>query len=100
MYGNSMQSLLPQYLETSMSQFCANQEKLREAFAESISANPLAKLAQQNLAVFQAAASAFMPGEAPAAKPEAPQAATPASDLDTLRAQMAEMQKRLDAMGN
>ncbi len=81
----------------SMDHFRANQSKLHQAFEESIGNNPLAKLAQQNIAMFKAAASAFIPGaerEVPAAKDEAP-----ADDLDALRQQMADMQKKLDALG-
>ena len=55
MYGNSMQSLVPHYLEASMDNFRTNQAKLRAAFEDSLGANPLAKLAQQNMAMFKAA---------------------------------------------
>ena len=95
MYGNSMQSLIPHYLEASMENFRANQTKLHKAFEESLGNNPLARLAQQNMAMFKAAASAFMPGaeNAPDAAPEK------GDELSTLRDQMAEMQKKLDALG-
>ena len=46
MYGNSMQSLLPHYLEASMENFRDNQLKLRKAFEESLGNNPLAQIAQ------------------------------------------------------
>ena len=97
MYGNSMQSLIPHYLEASMDSFRANQSKLHQAFEDSIGNNPLAKLAQQNIAMFKAAAAAFIPGaerEEPAAKAE-----PAADDLDALRQQMSDMQKKLDALG-
>jgi len=101
MYGNSMQGLLPHYLEASMDNFRDNQHKLRTAFEESLGNNPLAKIAQQNLEIFKAAASAFMPGATaqrsePAEKPAAPQ---PVDELSALREQMAAMQKRLDELG-
>ncbi len=56
----------------------------------------LAKLAEQNMAMFKAAASAFLPGAEPSGpnEPEAPQG----SDIDALRKQMEAMQKRLDAL--
>ncbi|MBX9643344.1 MAG: polyhydroxyalkanoate synthesis repressor PhaR [Novosphingobium sp.] len=97
MYGNSMQGLVPHYLEASMEQFRSNQAKLREAFESSLAGNPLAKLAQQNLAIFKAAASAFVPGltddkNAPAAKSES-------DKIAALRKQMAEMQAKLDKLG-
>ncbi len=97
MYGNSMQSLVPHYLEASMDNFRSNQTKLRDAFEASLEANPLAKLAQQNLAMFKAAASAFVPGMSEA-KPAAP-AKDAADELAALRAQMAEMQRKLDQLG-
>ncbi|HEX8056387.1 MAG TPA: polyhydroxyalkanoate synthesis repressor PhaR [Novosphingobium sp.] len=98
MYGNSMQSLIPHYLEASMENFRNNQVKLHKAFEDSLGNNPLARLAEQNMAMFKAAATAFMPG---AAKPDAP--AAPSNDtrdeLSALREQMAEMQKKLDSLG-
>lgn len=99
MYGNSMQSLIPHYLEASMDNFRSNQAKLHKAFEDSLGSNPLAKLAQQNMAMFKAAASAFMPGAEGAKEQPQETASAPADDLAALREQMAEMQKRLDALG-
>ena len=97
MYGNSMQSLVPHYLEASMDNFRTNQAKLREAFEDSLGNNPLAKLAQQNLAMFKAAASAFMPnlGDDKAGDKDKSQD----DELAALRQQMAEMQAKLDKLG-
>ena len=95
MYGNSMQSLLPGYLEASMEHFRENQSKLRKAIEESIGANPLAQLAQRNMEMFKAAATAFVPGTKSGSK--AP--ATDGEEIAALKAQMAEMQKKLDALG-
>ena len=107
MYGNSMQSLIPHYLEASMDNFRANQVKLHKAFETSLGNNPLARLAEQNMAMFKAAAAAFLPGGEKAEKADAPEAgvdtpqpkADKADELATLRAQMAAMQKKLDALG-
>ena len=100
MYGNSMQSLIPHYLEASMENFCANQSKLRKAFEDSLGNNPLAKLAEQNMAMFKAAASAFMPGGEAAVRQAGNQAGGGKQDeIASLREQMAEMQKKLDALG-
>ena len=96
MYGNSMQSLIPHYLEVSMENFCANQAKLHKAFEESLGNNPLARLAEQNMAMFKAAASAFMPG---ADRSVGEAKASGQDELASLREQMAEMQKKLDALG-
>jgi polyhydroxyalkanoate synthesis repressor PhaR len=96
MYGNSMQSLVPHYLEASMDNFRTNQSKLREAFEESMGNNPLAKLAQQNLAIFKAAASAFVPG---LAEDKAAPASGKDDEIAILQEQMAEMQRKLDQLG-
>lgn len=96
MYGNSMQALLPGYLEASMEHFRDNQTKLRKAIEDSIGANPLAQLAQRNLEMFKAAAIAFVPGAAVA--PPAERSASGDHEIALLREQMAEMQKKLDAL--
>ena len=95
MYGNSMQAMMPQYLEASMENFRANQQKLQDAFKASVGPEAFSRLAETNMAMFKAAASAFMPkGEAaPTPTPK------PSSDIDALRAQMAEMQRKLDELG-
>ena len=100
MYGNSMQSLVLHYLEASMDSFRENQTKLAKAFEESMGNNPLAKLAQQNMAMFRAAASAFMPGadSAEAGDKGESKSEGKGDDLAGLKAQMAEMQKKLDAL--
>jgi polyhydroxyalkanoate synthesis repressor PhaR len=96
MYGNSMQAMMPQYLEASMENFRTNQQKLQDAFKSSVGPEAFTRLAETNMAMFKAAASAFMPkGEGPA--PSA--AARPASDIDALREQMAAMQRKLDELG-
>ncbi|HOB14538.1 MAG TPA: polyhydroxyalkanoate synthesis repressor PhaR [Novosphingobium sp.] len=98
MYGNSMQSLVPHYLEASMDHFRSNQAKLRETLESSLENNPLAKLAQQNLAMFKAAAGAWVPGLADDDKPAA-SGKNQDDELAALRKQMAEMQAKLDKLG-
>lgn len=97
MYGNSMQALMPHYLEATMENFRANQLKLQESWKASMGPDALAKMAETNMAMFKAAASAFMPG----GKPEdtTPAQGASESDIDALRAQMAAMQKKLDELG-
>lgn len=92
MYGNSMQALMPQYLEASMQNFFANHKKLQQTLESSVSDNPLAKIAQTNMAMFKAATSAFMPGA------KAKDDEGEGDDLSALRRQMAEMQRKLDAL--
>lgn len=96
MYGNSMQALMPSYLEASMANFRENQSKIREAFEKGISATPFAAIHETNMAMMRAAADVFMPG---VAKPKAKAPTPPSDELASLREQMAAMQKKLDELG-
>jgi polyhydroxyalkanoate synthesis repressor PhaR len=112
MYGNSMQSLVPGYLENAMDQFRSNQAKLRKTIEDSIGSNPLAQLAQRNVTAIKAAANAFRPGkhgsdsEAKAADDalagDKGVVETPAGEerdeIATLRAELAELQRKLEAL--
>lgn len=103
MYGNSMQSMIPHYLEMSMQHFRENQVKMRKAFEDSLGTNPLAKLAQQNMAMFQAATEAFMAGAGKGGSGTVSEDAAAngekGEELNALRKQMAEMQRQLDKLG-
>lgn len=108
MYGNSMQTLMPHYLEATMESFRANQRKIQESWGANMGPEALAKMAEANMAMFQAAAAAFIPGaRKPAAadaarpKPAAGEGAPdkPSDDLEALKAQMAAMQRKLDELG-
>ncbi len=91
MYGNSMQSMIPGFLEASMTSFRKNRVELAEAWSKGLSANPFARIAETNIAMMRAAAEAFMPGAKPPPTAKG-------DDLAALRAQMAEMQKKLDQL--
>ena len=98
MYGNSMQAMMPSYLEASMNNFRDNQTKIREAFETGFSNTPLAKIHETNMAMMRAAAGAFMPG-ANVARPEpAADRKVEVTEIDVLRQQMAAMQKKLDEL--
>lgn len=102
MYGNSMQALMPSYLEASMANFRTNQAKIREAFDKGMSASPLAAIHETNMAMMRAAAEVFLPGAMGGKAPEKkPAAGAPASsdEIAALREQMAAMQKKLDELG-
>jgi polyhydroxyalkanoate synthesis repressor PhaR len=103
MYGNSMQSLMPTYLEASMNNFRQNQTHIREAFEKGWSSGPLAAIHETNLAMMRAAADTLMPGMNSRKDARAPaQPAQPApppqgdSEIAALKEQMAAMQKKLD----
>ncbi len=102
MYGNSMQNLMPSYLEASMDNFRANQSKIREAFEKGLSANPIAAIHETNMAMMRAAAETFIPGAGGAAKStkrDQPAPDNSADEIAALREQMAQMQKKLDELG-
>ena len=96
MYGNSMQAMMPSYLEASMANFRDNQAKIREAFEKGMTSNPFTAIHETNIAMMRAAADVFMPGIGKAKdKPVAPAD----DELAALRDQMAAMQKKLDELG-
>ncbi|MBD60048.1 MAG: polyhydroxyalkanoate synthesis repressor PhaR [Citromicrobium sp.] len=105
MYGNSMQAMMPSYLEASMANFRANQAKIAEAWQSGMAGNPFAKMAETNLAMMRAATDALT-GQGGAAKTASKSAARAestadetAQELASMRDQMAAMQKKLDELG-
>src|SRR3990167_8545710 len=53
MYGNSMQAMMPHYLQAAMENFRANQTKLHESFKTSLGPEAFAKIAETNMAMFK-----------------------------------------------
>ncbi len=99
MYGDSMQSMVPHYLEAAMTAFGKNQVQFRESVAGAFGGaafKPFEALAKQNMAMFQAAADMLTGRAALVAKTDD---AKSASDLDALKDQMAALQAKLDALG-
>jgi polyhydroxyalkanoate synthesis repressor PhaR len=88
MYGNSMQNMMPSYLEASMENFRKNSTQLASALK---SGNPIAQIAETNMAMVRAATDALMP------KTQA-EDENSVDELAELREQMANMQKKLDAL--
>lgn len=110
LYNDSMSSVVPSYLELSLSNFMQEQEKIRDMMASSFGIPNIADLEKQthaNMKMFQDAFSMFNPFMAmngtkepePAPAPSNSQpSTTQKSDLDAMKAQMQEMQKKLDEM--
>jgi len=117
LYGDSMQSMVPQYLEASMEAFRRNQEQFRTAMEGAFAGGPFAAIAKRNMEMFEAAAEALSGSADPMKnrrdrKPPAPKAdavrpATPASpastpatgeDLAALKDQLAALQAQLDKL--
>jgi polyhydroxyalkanoate synthesis repressor PhaR len=108
LYGDGLQSMVPQYLEASMEQFRRNQEQFRKAMQGAFGGGafgaapfgPFQELAKQNMAMIEAATGMFNPlqqaGKAPAGTPAAD--ASSADDIKELRAQMAMLQQKLEKL--
>jgi polyhydroxyalkanoate synthesis repressor PhaR len=88
LYGDKMQSAVPQYLEASMATFRKNQQDIRTALEGALGSNPLAELTRRNLEMFQQATSAFIPGAGSAKAKDAEIAALKAEIAD-LKAELA-----------
>jgi polyhydroxyalkanoate synthesis repressor PhaR len=94
MYGDSMQSMVPQYLEASLEAFQRNQSQFRDAMAGAFTSGPFAELAKRNMELFQAAAGGKHAADAPPAESETK------SELAELKAQLAALQQKLDKLGD
>ena len=63
-YGDSLQGVVPQYLEMSMSQFARNQEQMRSYLQNAFGFNPFQQfetMGKQNMAMFENAMRMFNP---------------------------------------
>jgi polyhydroxyalkanoate synthesis repressor PhaR len=119
-YGDSLQGIVPQYLEMSMTQFARNQEQMRRYLQNAFGFNPFQQfesMGKQNMAMFEQAMRMFNPfgagqGQGPApspppaqangAEPPKADAASGSSEaiddlkrkLDELQGQLAELSKK------
>jgi polyhydroxyalkanoate synthesis repressor PhaR len=87
LYGNSMQAVVPQYLEAAMDAFKRNQKAIGDAFG----GNAFADMAKRNMAMFEDASRAFAGGANKAA-------AASEKELDELRAELAKLQEKVDRL--
>ena len=71
MYGDSMQAMVPGYLEASMDSFRRNHEQFKSAVEGAFANSPFAEIAKRNMAMFEAATAAFKPGSVPGGMPGA-----------------------------
>lgn len=96
LYGNSMQSMVPHYLEASMDAFRKNQQKFQTAVEGTIANGPLAQIAKQNIAMFEAASTVFSPRNKDGASDSAK--SDDQDEIDALKAQVELMQQKLDKL--
>ena len=108
-YGDSLQTVVPDYLDMSMQSFSNNQDKMREALPDNLRENPLYKqfeeMGRHNMTIFGQAMKMFTPptfdapaqssSEAPASAPES----NAADMMKELKDQLTEMQQRIDELG-
>ncbi len=116
LYGDTLQGVVPSYLEASMETFAQNQERMRQAFSGNRPAGDFESMARGNMEWFEQAMRVFSPigaaaggvaagGTKPAARPaepEPPRDAKPApdlsQDLEQLQRQLGEMQAQLERL--
>jgi polyhydroxyalkanoate synthesis regulator protein len=105
-YGDSMQALVPSYLEFSMNNLSQEQQKLREQMAQAFGPGAFQAMEEQvrkNMGFFTEAMRMFSPfPQGPSGTPEAKPAAKgeDVADLDRLKQQMADMQAKLDKLAS
>jgi polyhydroxyalkanoate synthesis repressor PhaR len=108
-YGDSMQMLVPRYLEVSIESLTREQEKFRQQMAQAFGGTPFGALEEQarrNMEMFERAFAMFAPfgrrgGQAGTEADKSAQVTGGGSggdEIDDLKRQMEEMQKRLDRL--
>jgi polyhydroxyalkanoate synthesis repressor PhaR len=105
-YGDSMQMLVPRYLEQSIDSLTQQQEKLRAQMAQAFGGigtlGPIEDQVKRNMEMFERAFAMFAPfkptrgdeTEEPAKSPES------GSDINDLKQQLEEMQKKIDRLSD
>lgn len=100
LYGDSMQAMVPGYLEASMDSFRRNQEEFKHAVEGAFANTPFAELTKRNMAMFEAAAAAFNSRAGEAGASEAPAGtATKDEEISALRAELTRLQDKVEKLG-
>ncbi|MFA6264481.1 MAG: polyhydroxyalkanoate synthesis repressor PhaR [Pseudolabrys sp.] len=111
-YGDSMQMMVPHFLEQSMSTLTTQQGKFREQMEKAFGGvggvggfGPMEDQVRRNMEMFEKTFAMFAPPFArnkATAEPSADKtpSAGAGADMDELKRQLDEMQKRLDRLGN
>lgn len=112
MYGDSMQAVVPGYLEASMDSFRRNQAQFKSAVEGALASSPFAdtplvEIAKRNMAMFEAAAEAFKPGAVAPVAPSTASMTTPGSasapskdeEIAKLRAELSRLQDKVEKLG-
>ena len=108
LYGGQMQPAVPQYLDAAMDMFQKNHAAMRAAVGGAVGApfggaGVFADLAKRNMAMFEEAGRAFVPGaagkKAPSTGSGQAAEAEALSEVDKLRAELAALQAKVDKLG-
>ncbi|MEW6450292.1 MAG: polyhydroxyalkanoate synthesis repressor PhaR [Pseudomonadota bacterium] len=112
-YGDSMQMMVPRYLEVSIDSLTKEQEKFRQQVSQAFGMGGFGGIEDQvrrNMEMFERTFAMFAPfarGQNAAGAPASGSSSEsdkpsekPSDDIDNLKRQMEEMQKRLDRLGN
>ncbi len=108
-YGDSMQALLPSYLEFSIDKFSGERQAMREAAGRIFGADAfsggsfaaLQELTQKNLIAFNQALGVFSPFTAPLANAEViGKKPTSSEDIEELRKQLSDIQRKLESLAD
>jgi polyhydroxyalkanoate synthesis repressor PhaR len=105
-YGDSIQNLIPTYLDFSIDSFVREQEKLRDRMTSTFGPSALDVIGDQvrrNTDMFEQAMRMFLPfgqgrPEAPPTGEERGSSSSTEGDIDAVRRQLEEMQRQLDAL--
>jgi polyhydroxyalkanoate synthesis repressor PhaR len=103
-YGDSMQMLVPRYLEVSIESLTREQQKFRDQMAQAFGVGSFGTLEEQvrrNMEMFERAFAMFSPfarreGGGGALEPD--KAPAKGGDIDDLKRQLDEMQKKVDRL--
>jgi polyhydroxyalkanoate synthesis repressor PhaR len=100
-YGDSMQMLVPRFLEQSMQSLTSQQGKFREQMAQAFGVGGFGAMEDQvrrNMEMFEKTFAMFAPFAHGQSKPSGDKAEG-GGEMDDLKRQLDEMQKRLDKIG-
>jgi polyhydroxyalkanoate synthesis repressor PhaR len=104
-YGDSMQMLVPHYLEASIESLTREQEKFREQMSKAFGVTPLTGLGpledhvRRNMELFERTFSMFSPFARREEAGGEPAAAAPkGGEIDDLKQQLDEMQKKIERL--
>ena len=92
LYGNSMQGMVPQYLEAAMEAFQRNQTAFQDAFGGKM----FADLAKRNMQMFEGASRAF--GASPGKPGEKAEKPASESEIDQLKAELEALRTKVDRL--